>query len=127
MLGSESVLKSSYHGIKVRFQDGIVSRLDGARLRALVEVGEHNVTKDVVVAKHPLQYYDKSLDYLRLEQGIGCYVLKCVLFQEVRIREELFWAFSEAWRWRVYSTVSEDLVKQYCADVMKDRRALQPL
>ncbi|KAF6238728.1 hypothetical protein HO173_003234 [Letharia columbiana] len=42
--------KSVYHGIKVRFQEGVVSRLDGARLDALVEVGEHKGTKDVVVA-----------------------------------------------------------------------------
>lgn len=69
-----------------------VSRLDGARLGALVEVGKHKGTKDVVIVLYDSQRFD---GYLRLKQGCGCYVLGCVLFRAVKICKKLFWAFSE--------------------------------
>lgn len=96
MFSSKSVYRSPCHGIKVRFQEGVVSRLDGARLGALVEVGEHKRTKDVVVVRYLSQHFEEPVDYLRLKQGSGCYVLRFVSFQKVKIREELFRAFSEA-------------------------------
>lgn len=55
----------------MRFQEGVISRLDGARLGALIEVGEHKGTKGVVV-RYLLQRSDESADYLRFKQGSGC-------------------------------------------------------
>lgn len=61
MFSSKSVYRSPYHGIKVRFQEGVVSRLDGARLGALIEVGEHKRTNDVVIIRHLSQHLTVGL------------------------------------------------------------------
>lgn len=61
--------KSVYHGINVRFQNGAESMLDGKRLDALMEVGEHNGTKDVVVVRYRLQRFDEPAILLLCREG----------------------------------------------------------
>ena len=55
------------HETTVCFQERVGSRFDDARLGALVEIGEHNATKDMVLARYLLQHFDDPADYLRLE------------------------------------------------------------